>query len=150
MRKFQNNQGYLYLILKKGCRKHTLKVHRLVASAFIPNPENKPAVNHIDGNKGNNQASNLEWVSTSENLRHAWATGLHGEKTRASCMRNIVLAQAAARFAVRKVTDDDVIQIRLRYRRGRGPYDKGNKDELASEYGLSPKTVYDIIRHKRR
>lgn len=51
-------------------------VHRLIATAFKPNPENKPCVNHIDGNSLNDEADNLEWVTYSENTRHAIATGL--------------------------------------------------------------------------
>jgi hypothetical protein len=52
------------------------KVCRLVAKAFIPNPQNKLTVNHIDGNKLNDCVSNLEWATHSENLKHAYATGL--------------------------------------------------------------------------
>lgn len=61
-------------------RKH-FTIHRLVASAFIPNPEGKPEVNHKDGDKFNNHVSNLEWVTMQENQRHAWENGLK-EKSR--------------------------------------------------------------------
>lgn len=56
-------------------------VHRLVAMAFIPNPNDKPEVNHKDGNPGNNLADNLEWCTSSENKRHAFATGLKRQST---------------------------------------------------------------------
>lgn len=67
---------YLYVQLFMKDKAYHKAVHRLVADAFIPNPDNKPQVNHKDGNKHNNNANNLEWCTSSENHKHAWATGL--------------------------------------------------------------------------
>lgn len=65
--------GYPGISVYKGKLVH---IHRLVSEVFIPNPENKPEVNHIDGNKLNYNVNNLEWVTSSENKKHAYATGL--------------------------------------------------------------------------
>jgi hypothetical protein len=76
--------GYFLKMSKRNeyCRvniramKGAVLVHRLVANAFLPNPEGKETVNHKDGNKSNNDVSNLEWATNSENVSHAWESGL--------------------------------------------------------------------------
>lgn len=76
MRQSRSSSGYLHVQLYKNGKSSTKLVHILVAQAFIPNPENKPEVNHIDGNKNNNRVDNLEWSTKSENQRHAINIGL--------------------------------------------------------------------------
>lgn len=71
-----NRCGYFIVELSKNGTRKTTTIHRLVASAFIDNPHNKPCVNHIDGNKQNNYISNLEWCTHSENIKHAFDNGL--------------------------------------------------------------------------
>lgn len=62
--------GYVYVNLWKDNVRKGCTIHRLVAIAFIPNPDNKPQVNHIDGDRANNKVENLEWTTNSENQRH--------------------------------------------------------------------------------
>ncbi len=71
-----NKQGYPCAILTINGNTKRCLIHRVLAQAFIPNPENKPLVNHIDGNKRNNNYKNLEWCTASENTIHALKTGL--------------------------------------------------------------------------
>ena len=71
--------GYPKVVLTSATKKGK-HIHRLVAEAFIPNPDNKREINHIDGDKTNNHVSNLEWSTRSKNMKHAWATGLRKSK----------------------------------------------------------------------
>lgn len=77
-----NNRGYMEVRLSKNGVTFTKLVHVLTATAFIPNPENKPEVNHLDGNKLNIHYSNFEWTTHRENVLHAYKTGLINKKSR--------------------------------------------------------------------
>ena len=78
LKPIETNRGYLRVKLCKNRKIKKTRVHRLVAEAFIKRPELE--VNHIDGNKKNNKAENLEWVTQKENKQHAWITGLYHKK----------------------------------------------------------------------
>lgn len=78
---YKGTKGYYCIRLISGRTKRYFAVHRLVAQAFIPNPEGKTQVNHIDGNKHNNTVSNLEWVTAKENAEHALSHGLRINRT---------------------------------------------------------------------
>lgn len=79
-KKFMTNKitkdGYSRMELYKDKKPKMFNVHRVIAEVFIDNPENKPFVNHIDGNKQNNKFENLEWVTQKENIEHAHRIGL--------------------------------------------------------------------------
>lgn len=84
---------YKSVTLCKDGKPHTKAVHRLVAEAFLPNPENKPCINHIDCNKLNNRVDNLEWCTYQENERHAWEHGLK-ENVRDAVKQHIAYARS--------------------------------------------------------
>lgn len=65
-----NDRGYVYVGLSKEGKRKSLRVHRLVAEAFLKNPFNKPQINHINEIKTDNTVSNLEWVTQEENMNH--------------------------------------------------------------------------------
>lgn len=73
---YVHSTGYSYAILWTNNTRKRVKVHRIIAELFVKNPENKPQVNHINGIKTDNQANNLEWVTASENIKHAYDLGL--------------------------------------------------------------------------
>jgi len=103
-------------------------VHRLVAEAFIPNPERKPMVNHIDGNKLNNHVSNLEWATAKENSQHAIASGIVSNKGEAHTSS--------------KLTATQVLEIRGEAASGE------NFTNIAKRYGISREVVGKIVTGK--
>jgi hypothetical protein len=105
-------------------------IHRLVAAAFIPNPNDCPQVNHKDGCKHNNHVTNLEWVTNSENIKHAIVTGLHGG------LPDPIRGES---HHSSKLTEHDVKQIRSEFQPGLGPM-------LARKYNVTSRTIYLIVR----
>lgn len=73
---YKGTTGYYNVDLYNDGERTKMRVHRLVGEAFVDNPDSKPQINHKDGNKLNNNAANLEWVTASENMRHAFDCGL--------------------------------------------------------------------------
>lgn len=88
-----NSLGYRVVSLRKDNKAKIYKVHRLVANAFVDNPSNKKQVNHIDGDKANNNAYNLEWVTASENAKHAFKSGLNSPQRGKDNRRSIKVTQ---------------------------------------------------------
>jgi Tol biopolymer transport system component len=72
LKKVKQSTGYLIVNVRlEGNKTKVIRVHRLVALSFLPNPKNLPQVNHIDGDKTNNKLDNLEWISNKDNMLHA-------------------------------------------------------------------------------
>lgn len=89
LKPFYEKRGYMRVKLCKNGTEKMFCVHRLVATCFIPNVYNREQVNHIDGNKTNNNASNLEWCTNEQNMKHAWECGLREHRKRkVRCLNN--------------------------------------------------------------
>lgn len=88
IKKQQDRSGYKFVSVTSEGRETKMAVHRLVATAYIPNPENHPMVNHKDGNPSNNNVSNLEWCTASQNAQHAHDTGLCSSKKKVLQIKN--------------------------------------------------------------
>ena len=117
--------GYPFVLLQVEKVKKQAHVHRLVAAAFCEKPEGCDVVNHIDGNKTNNSADNLEWTTHSGNIRHAIDTGLREIKT-------------GQRHSASKLTQDQVDAIRLKLISGQ------TGASIAREFGVHVMTVSNI------
>lgn len=129
----KNRTGYLRVYLYSEGKKKRYFLHRLVAETFIPNPENKPQVNHKDGNKQNNELSNLEWVTCSENGLHYYRVLLN-----TNYKKVVEKEKGYVKFQVIKERNDKIIEFS---RQGK------TSQELAKLFNLS---LRQINRIKRR
>lgn len=144
-------------ISKNGVNKGFL-VHRLVAEAFIPNPGNKPEVNHIDGDPSNNSADNLEWVTRSENMTHALSLGWDPGASRRGKHNSKKQIDAArrARLGVR-ATENQIQTLRTSHikQQKRCFCIETNKEfnslaEAGRTYNLDPTNISESIKQNRR
>ena len=131
----RNLQGYQRVAFYVDGKQTDFRIHRLVAKAFILSPENKPQVNHINGNKSDNHVNNLEWCTNGENVRHALRTGLIDP-------RNISLAVRGEKHPRAKLSEKQVMEIKkkLKYRTGLS---------LAKEYNVTPSLI-SLIRNNKK
>ena len=120
-----NNNGYLIVMLSKHGKKKRYSLHRLIAETFIPNPGNKPQVNHKNLIKTDCRVSNLEWVNPSENARHAVGT------------RGSWVLRGSQRLQS-KLTESDVLSIRSRLTAGE------KRDSIARSFGVSYECICSI------
>lgn len=118
---------YVQITLHKDGHRKIFLVHRLVGIHFIPNPQNKPEINHKDCNRHNNNDWNLEWVLPIENIAHSIVNGLQNPKGETN--------------ANSKLTEKDVIEIRKKYI----PW-KYSSSMLAREYNISIATIHRIVK----
>lgn len=134
MKKYKEKDGYINACFYKDGAKKYFKVHILVAKTFIPNPFNKPCINHKDGNKENNCVDNLEWCTYSENHKHAYKNGLKvvSNKTKNACISRR-----------RKLSFEDAEKIRQLYSTG-----NYSQRELARMFNMQQTNVGDIINFK--
>jgi hypothetical protein len=124
MKQTINKYGYNDIMFSRIGKKKNISIHRLVALAFIPNPENKSQINHKDGNKLNNGVSNLEWNSPAENVRHSIINGLEnhlGENNNNS-----------------KLRDSDVINVK------KDISNNFKEKDLMKKYKVSRSTIQNI------
>ena len=140
-RKTNINSGYELIVLDENGVKYSRLVHRLVAQAFIPNLENKPCVNHLNGIKTDNRVENLEWVTYKENIEHAVKTGLIDHSKRKNPSHKLHPRDEDNKLT--KANKEQVIEMRKMY-------DSGDYvlRELSDKFGMSISVIWRIVTRK--
>lgn len=142
----KDQKGYLRVQICKDGRRQTVKVHREVAKAFIPNPENKAEVNHKDGNKENNHVSNLEWATPRENTTHAYNSGLK-EKTREWCRQ---MGSTIGRVALEKAIEKKKTPITATRLSDGAVFEFISQRDAAEKTGASQPNINKVLKGDRK
>ncbi len=128
LEQWANDQGYALVRVSEP--RAVLRVHRVVAQAFIPNPDGLPCVNHLDCSPANNSVTNLEWCTQAQNIAHSRALGRYPDDY-----------WKGKRSPNAKLTDETVQSIRAAYATGNYSW-----QQLAKEYGISKHSIGRIVR----
>lgn len=123
--------GYLQVTAKQNNVQKTIKIHKLVAEVFIPNPNHYPEINHKNGISTDNRIENLEWCNRQQNMRHAHKMGLMN------------MERGEERYNV-KLTDEKVKEIKMLREKN-----KISTRKLAKMFDISRSTILDILRERR-
>lgn len=124
------SKGYLGVQLFKNAKGKKIYVHQLVASIFVPNPENKTEINHLDGFKLNNHVDNLEWVCSTDNKLHAVKIGL---------------MKSGSEHVLAKLTAEQVRYIRQVYIKGDSEF---GGQALAKKFCVSRSTIQSVVNYE--
>lgn len=135
LKQFNNKHGYYFIPLSFKGKVFNVYIHVYVAKLFVPNDENKPLVNHKDGDKHNNRCDNLEWVTYSENLRHAYKNNL-----RTSYLDKVI--KRGTEHYMATITEEEVLKIRELYKQGLGCR------KIAKILGISRNVAYGVTSGK--
>lgn len=136
-----DNKGYLRVGLTINNKLVTKKVHRIIAENFIPNPLNKPQVNHVNGIKSDNRVENLEWVTAKENVKHAIDNGLFYFNTPEESINKT--PKKGELNGQSKLNSKQVLEIRSKFKPR-----VYTREMLSIEYNVKPSCIKDIILRK--
>lgn len=127
LKQYKEANGYMRLGVSHNAKRDHISVHREVGIYFIPNPDNKPNINHKDGNRENNHYSNIEWCTQSENIQHAYDTGLRPFDKKGEAHHNS------------KLTEKDVLSIKKDLKEG-----IKSQSDIAKDYPVDASVISNI------
>lgn len=140
MKTYLDDDGYPYVVFVVSGKRYKRIIHRMVATLFVLNPENKPQVNHKNGIRNDNRFENLEWVTNQENTLHSWR--VNGRKPSQKTIDNGKKLFGGTRNPKAKINEATVLSIRRLRAKGK------SLKEIAERHSLSVSQISVIANHK--